>query len=237
MKKDKRLQEYANESTGQYNSPKILAELKQHIQPKEMWYEKFPKKTWYAVGGSLASALVVVVVLLCVFLIKPNIVSPGGGDSNTDGGSAGSIKKEYFYDGQSEDVTVDEINQATLIFDYKNENIEKANKHFDEVYHDTLFYCIEYLNKETFEFIRVNVVTNEDYDYEFNDITSSWQNTTYKGYQLSYDEQCTEEEGLYYFKVDAILKTDKEDIAIYYEGIGLEETSNFLSALDQVFVG
>lgn len=236
MKKDKRLQEYANKSTERYNSPDILAGLKQHIQPQEKWYEKLPKKTWYAVGGSLASAIVVVVVLLCVFLIKPNIITPDTGDSNLSGGTGESEKKEYFYDGQSADVMVDEINQATLIFDYKNKNIKSATKHFDEKYHDTLFYCIECYNEETVDFFRIHIVTNEDYDYEFQEITPLWQDATYKGYQLLYREQCTEEDGLYCFRIDAILETDKEDIAIYYEGISLEETSNFLSVLDQIFV-
>lgn len=235
MKKDKRLQEYANKSTEKYNSPDILAELKQHIQPQEKWYEKLPKKTWYAVGGSLVSAIVVV-VLLCVFLIKPDIIIPDTGDSNLSGGSGESIKKEYFYDGQSTDVMVDEINQATFIFDYKNEHVLSASKHCDVEYQDTLFYRIEYYNEETFETFRINIVTNEGYDYEFQEITPLWQDATYKGYQLLYREQCTEEDGLYYFKIDAILETDKEDIAIYYEGISLEETSNLLSVLDQIFV-
>lgn len=236
MKKDKKLQGYANESTERYNSPNILAELKQHIQPQEKWYEKMPKKTWYAVGGSLASAIVVVVVLLCVFLIKPNMVSPdvGNGDSNSSGTTT-DIPRVYYYSGKNEAVALDSINKTTSIFDFEEINLQYCQRHIDDEYNETLFYRIEYYNEETLNFFRMNIVTNEDYQYPFQD-TSLWVSTTYRGQQLYYFERIVEKEGLYTYEINAILSTESEKIDIYYSGIGLEETSNFLSVLDQIFV-
>lgn len=243
MKKDKRLQEYANKSMEQYNNPEIFEQLKQHIKPKEKkeaWYEKISRKTWYAVGGSFATVAIVAVVLLCVFLIEPGILSlhdtnttPNATDNPTDIPTT-PPKKEYFgYNETNSSIT--EINQYTQKLDYSEKNNIYVNKYIDIKYGDILYFSLKYYYEETIEEVILNVVTNEDYEYEFKD-TTGWKQTKYRGFDLSYKEVSVEEDGLYFFTVYAILKTDKENIEIRYEGVSLEETSNFISALDQIFI-
>ena len=108
-------------------------------------------------------------------------------------------------------------------------------KYIDSQYGDILYFSLKYYYEETIEEVILNVVTNEDYEYDFKD-TTGWKQTKYRGFDLSYEEVSVEEDGLYFFTVYAILKTDKENIEIRYEGVSLEETSNFISALDQIFV-
>lgn len=240
MKKYKRLQEYANKSMEQYNSPEIFEELKQYIKPKEVWYEKFSRKTWYAIGGSFATIAVVVVVLLCVFLIEPGVLStndlnptPNVSDNPTP--SVVPPKKEYFGYNKETDSSIMEVNQHMQNLELSYDNVVHVKKHSDSQYGDVLYFSMSYYNEETLDSLIINVVTNQDYEYKFNDSTH-WRKTSYKGYDLLYNEAYKEDEGIYFFKVDAILETDKEDVAICYEGVSLEETSNFLSALDQVFI-
>ena len=241
MKKDKRLQEYANKTMEQYNDPKILEQLKQYIKPKKAWHEKIPRKSWYAIGGSFATVAIVAVVLLCVFLIEP--VALPTNDTNptpnvSDNPSDTPVippKKEYFGNVLSANSSIQKVNQYTANLDLTENNIAYVKKHTDSQYGDILYFSLRYVYEETIEEIVLNVVTNEDYEYDFKDATN-WTQTTYKDFELLYEEKVTEEDGLYFFTVNAILKTDKEDIAIKYEGVGLEETSNFLLALDQVFV-
>ena len=244
MKKDKRLQEYANKSMEQYNNPEIFEQLKQHIKPKEKkeaWYEKISRRTWYAVGGSFATVAIVAIVLLCVFLIEPSILSPH--DTNTTPNATDNPtdipttppKKEYFGDVLVGSSSIQNVNQYTEALDLTENKLAYVKEHTDSHYGDILYFSIRYDNEETIEDIVLNVVTNEDYEYEFKD-TTGWTQIEYKGFNLSYKDVFVEEDGLYFFTVNAILQTDKEDIAIYYEGVSLEETSNFISALDQIFV-
>ena len=241
MKKDKMLQEYANKTMEQYNDPEILEQLKQHIKPKKAWYEKISRKTWYAVGGSFATIAVVVVALLCVFLIEPGVLSPNDSDPTpnvNDNPSDTPVvppKKEYFGEDIETISSIIEVCEYTKNLDLSDLNIVYVKEHTDSQYGDILYFSVKYYNEESLDNFIVNVVTNEDYEYDFKDATN-WTQTTYKDFELLYEEKVTEEDGLYFFTVEAILKTDKEDIAIYYEGVGFEETSNFLSALDQVFV-
>ena len=241
MKKDKRLQEYANKSMEQYNSPEIFEELKQRIKPEEAWYEKISRKTWYAIGGSFATVAVVVVVLLCVFLIEPGILSKS--DTNptpnvSDNPSNIPVvppKKEYFGNVLSANSSIQKTNQHTKYLDLAENNIVYVKEHTDSQWGDILYFSVKYTFEETAEDVVLNVVTNEDYDYEFKDATI-WTQTTYGTFELLYEEIFIEEDGIYFFTINAILKTDNEDIAIKYEGVSFEETSNFLSALEQVFV-
>ena len=243
MKKDKRLQEYANKSMEQYNNPEIFEQLKQHIKPKEKkeaWYERISRKTWYAVGGSFATVAIVAVVLLCVFLIEPGILSlhdtnttPNATDNPTDIPTT-PPKKEYFGFNEANS-SITEINQYTQKLDYSEEDNINVKKYIDSQYGDILYFSLKYYYEETIEEVILNVVTNEDYEYDFKD-TTGWKQTKYRGFDLSYEEVSVEEDGLYFFTVYAILKTDKENIEIRYEGVSLEETSNFTSALDQIFI-
>lgn len=244
MKKDKRLQEYANKSMEQYNNPEIFEQLKQHIKPKEKkeaWYEKISRRTWYAVGGSFATVAIVAVVLLCVFLIEPDILSlhdtnttPNATDNPTDIPTT-PPKKEYFGNVISANSSIAKANQHTEFLDLTENNIVYVKEHTDSQYGDILYFSLKYYYEETIEEVILNVVTNEDYEYEFKD-TTGWKQTKYRGFDLSYEEVSVEEDGLYFFTVNAILKTDKEKIEIRYEGVSLEETSNFISALDQIFI-
>ena len=243
MRKDKRLQEYANKSMEQYNNPEIFEQLKQHIKPKEKkeaWYEKISRRTWYAVGGSFATVAIVAIVLLCVFLIEPSILSPH--DTNTTPNATDNPtdipttppKKEYFGYNETKSSII-EINQYTQKLDYSEKNNIYVNKYIDIKYGDILYFSMGYYNEENLDNVVLNVVTNQDYNYVFLDSTN-WNKTTYRGYELVYNESFEEDEGTYFFTVYAILKTDKENIEIRYEGVSLEETSNFISALDQIFV-
>ena len=244
MKKDKRLQEYANKSMEQYNNPEIFEQLKQHIKPKEKkeaWYEKISRKTWYAVGGSFATVAIVAVVLLCVFLIEPGILSlhdtnttPNATDNPTDIPTI-PPKKEYFGNVLSANSSITTANQQTEFLDLTEIDLVYVVAHRDSHYGDILYFSMGYYNEETLDNVVLNVVTNQDYNYVFLDSTN-WNKTTYRGYELVYNESFEEDEGTYFFTVNAILQTDKEDIEIYYEGVSLEETSNFISALDQIFV-
>lgn len=244
MRKDKRLQEYANKSMEQYNNPEIFEQLKQHIKPKEKkeaWYERISRKTWYAVGGSFATVAIVAVVLLCVFLIEPGILSlhdtnttPNATDNPTDIPTA-TPKKEYFGYILVGNSSTQKVNQYTEALDLTEIDLVYVKEHTDSHYGDILYFSMGYYNEETLDNVVLNVVTNQDYNYVFLDSTN-WNKTTYRGYELVYNEAFEEDEGIYFFTVNAILKTDKENITIYYEGVSLEETSNFISALDQIFV-
>ncbi len=244
MRKDKRLQEYANKSMEQYNNPEIFEQLKQHIKPqekKEAWYERISRKTWYAVGGSFATVAIVAVVLLCVFLIEPGILSSNNMDTTpnaTDNPTDTPIvppKKEYFDNYLSANSSIQKANQQTEFLDLTENNLVYVVEHTDSHYGDILFYSIGYYNEENLDNWVLNVVTNEDYNYVYYDSTY-WSKTTYRGFELVYNEVLEEDDGAYLFKIDAILKTDKENIEIYCDGVRFEEVSNFLSALDQIFV-
>ena len=176
MKKDKRLQEYANKSMEQYNNPEIFEQLKQHIKPKEKkeaWYEKISRKTWYAVGGSFATVAIVAVVLLCVFLIEPGILSPH--DTNTTPNATDNPtdipttppKKEYFGYILVGNSSTQKVNQYTEALDLTESKLVYVKEHTDSQYGDILYFSLKYYYEETIEEVILNVVTNEDYEYEF----------------------------------------------------------------------
>lgn len=138
--------------------------------------------------------------------------------------------KFYSYGGDTEAVSIEQLNANSEIQFNEVEGV-KVSCAYDTVYHEELFYILSYSNDDTLENLTVIVKTNKEFDYGFID-PENWDKTVdLKGYIINYNEDIEIEDDIYFISISGKIECGDEIIYISYEGISLEEQSNFLSLL------
>lgn len=231
MKKDRKIEEYVQNTTKQYQNPEFLESLKSEAKRKQPWISTISRKTLYILSGCAIGAIVTAVVLLCVFLIKPYV---GNADSQYAGGKA------YFDVGNDwVGSTVEEINECTEYIDLVCDNIGVVTKTFDRETDETLGFHTSYsvMTGKAYDNMTIHVIVSPNYQFFVYD-TTDWEHTTFEGFDLVYNEWTrpsgTESEYDVSEGIAAII-TDKEIIYVNYEGFGEGETNNMLESISVAF--
>lgn len=220
MKRNKKLQEYANQSLKTLNNDEFLNVLKERIEIKKTEHHKRKQLRNPVLIGSVA-IIVVVVTFLCVFLIgSPDIEDPN--------------KKQYLQANQeSSESTIIDLNFATDNLDLVIDLEFSVSKIIDSKYDEILYYSICYSNEETLDTVQLYVVVNKEYDFIFDHAEYDKENDI-SGQKLNYIESCSFEDEIYYFSAYGEIITQSEKIYIEYNGVSFEENSNFILIINQL---
>lgn len=221
MHRNKKLQEFANKSLLPLKDDAVLDELKGHtVQTSSN--KRLSKKTIFAMVSSMC-AVVLTIVLLCVFLVEPKIPTDQTGDS-----------KFYAIENQRTVASsIDEVNNATEHFAIKDLSDIMINKVVDYHYNETLYFVIAFNNDETMESLTLFVVVNDDYTLPF-PIVGTIINETIADYSVSYTERYTEDDGLFFVDTTGEIFIENGRVFVEYSGVDFEKRNNFLTYLSRI---
>ena len=216
---NKKFKKYVDDQLTLYQNEEFLKELK--LKQKERSDEKGvarPKKV--ALCCSIGAAvLTLIILLMCVFLIKPV--------NDTD------FPRTYL----EEDQQVEACELAELNEDLRCVSFHLGdsviNKHTDERHKETLFYTVSYISDDMLVQILFTVVTNSNYKADGADIEYD-RDGLIASYELRYEEEATFEDDIYIFSEKGIISTEYEIIVIDGGVVGLEEDSHFTEILNEI---
>lgn len=221
MIRNKKLQKYADKSLSFLQDEAFLKTLQEGSKQTPSG-KKMPKKTIFAISSSLCVA-VLVVVLLCVFLIEPQMPNEQDGDSNF-----------YAVENQRTVVSsVEEVNNNAESISFKATSGIAVKKVVDISYDETLYFVIDCSDEETMETVSIFVVVNSEYTLPF-PIAGEKINDNINEYTISYTENYTEEDGLFYVDSAGEICTQSEIVYVRYSGVSFEKNSNFLAYLGNI---
>lgn len=216
--KNKKLEKYVDEKTTSLNDKAFLDELKQNAAFEKN--NRLSKKSLFVICTSSLVTVALLVAIVCVVLLyNPAIKS-----------------EEHYYTSGDENrraSTLNELNAATTYYDLASDANADIDIVFDTVSNDDLYYEVNIDLEDTFEYVKIVVVTNKFYDYKFEHFDYT-DRETLGSYVLNYIVMTQEEDGIYTHKVDAEIITSAEKIYITYEGLGLEQESNFIYCIEQL---
>ena len=174
------------------------------------------------------------VALLCVFLIKPPVVSDHVRDNQPDNKQEEVIPpKTYSEDNQvSEDSDTEELNGALNSIKFCGDNLSVV-RYTDSHYNETLYYSVVYSSDEDPFYVDFKILTNPDYTIDFGEMVYNQQGTV-ASYEIQYVENCEQDEDIFSFTDSAVIKTDKETIYINAEIFSFEEDSCFIDLLNEI---
>lgn len=219
MKKYKKLQKYADDSMSEYKNDAFLERLKSDLFAEKSSVERHGKRFYLMIAA--VTCLVVTMILVSVFVFAPLI----NGESNID---KTQPPKYYAYENRTECMaSVTELNDAVSDIEFSEKDLVEVRKITDNVYNETLYYIVKYELNEGLDVFKIIVDANADFDYDFgNKPYNKFVNVN--GFEMAYLEMCDEGDGIYGFTCRAEIKNTKEKIYIEYDGISLEQKSNFL---------
>lgn len=215
--KNKKLEKYVDEKTNSLNDKAFLDELKQSATPEK---NRLSKKSLFVIGASSLVTVALLIAIICVVILYDPV----------------NKSQEHYYSSGDENrrsSTVEELNADTVYYDLRSDINADADIVFDTVSNDDLYYEVNIDLEDTFENVKIVVVTNKFYDYKFEHFDYT-DRETLGSYVLNYIVMTQEEDGIYTHKVDAEIITSAEKIYITYEGLGLEQESNFIYCIEQL---
>lgn len=250
MRKNKKLQNYANESMQHLRNDDIYnALLQEHRKLKE---ERQSKKPFYSLKQfkiactTCACIVVSLVVALCVVFIDPK-ESPNINDNNqniTDNSQHPGIDTppepeipHYAVENKVISlVAKDKLNTALL-----NTSIVLAEQNYevcevkDDPTGDILYYIVEINNEDEMYYCQLEIITNQYYD--FKDIyTTSKQTICDKEFSINSQYDYIEEDGLYIHSVVAETEVDGIKIIVReFSSITFSEDNGFQEFIESTF--
>ena len=229
---NRKLKKFANKQLKRYQNEDFLNELK--AKQKESKMNNKHKKFIPICLSTSSAVIMLAVALLCVFLIKPPVVSDNVRDNQPDNKQEEVIPpKTYSEDNQvSEDSDTEELNGALNSIKFCGDNLSVV-KYTDSHYNETLYYSVVYSSDEDPFYVDFKVLTNPDYTIDFGEMVYNQQGTV-ASYEIQYVENCEQDEDIFSFTDSAVIKTDKETIYINAEIFGFEGSSGFIELLNEI---
>lgn len=221
MKRDKRLDEIADDALSEFDNPVIKARLMEEVAKL-----KKPKKTIYPSRFLRFTGLAVAVI--CIAVCALFLTSPSFFPSDSSRPSE-SIKKEYGL----KDMETTTTDLADLNANLKNVSCKQMDgeaflirKYRDVKYNETLYFSLQYMT-EAAEKIEVHFVTNKDYPFTF-DHKYNGKETYIGDYLLEYSENFKEDDGLYDCQAYGKMVTGDETVYFTFTSMEFEQTSRFI---------
>lgn len=219
MKRDKKLQKYIDENLSEYRNDTFLEQLKSDLSPINTPTRRRNNRLYWTIAG--ATCVVMAIILVSVFAIAPLIKENGDKD-------AAQPSKYYSYANRTEiTVSVTELNGVVNDIEFSEENLVEVRKVTDTFYNETLYYIINYSLNDGLDIFRIIIDVNTEYEYDFGNKPYN-KFCDVNGYEIAYLEICEEGDGIYGFTGKAEIKNTSESIYIEYDGISLEQESNFI---------
>lgn len=219
MKRDKKLQKYIDENLSEYRNDTFLEQLKSDLSPINTPTRRRNNRLYWTIAG--ATCVVMAIILVSVFAIAPLIKENGDKDT-------AQPSKYYSYANRTEiTVSVTELNGVVNDIEFSEENLVEVRKVIDTFYNETLYYIINYSLNDGLDIFRIVIDVNTEYEYDFGNKPYN-KFCDVNGYEIAYLEICEEGDGIYGFTGKAEIKNTSESIYIEYDGISLEQESNFI---------
>lgn len=219
MKRDKKLQKYIDENLSEYRNDTFLEQLKSDLSPINTPTRRRNNRLYWTIAG--ATCVVMAIILVSVFAIAPLIKENGDKDT-------AQPSKYYSYANRTEiTVSVTELNGVVNDIEFSEENLVEVRKVTDTFYNETLYYIINYSLNDGLDIFRIIIDVNTEYEYDFGNKPYN-KFCDVNGYEIAYLEICEEGDGIYGFTGKAEIKNTSESIYIEYDGISLEQESNFI---------
>ena len=237
---NRELKKYAEKQSIQYRNEEFLEELKVRQREGKKEHRFFNKKlvSLYASLGVVLATIMV--VLLCVFLIKPSTTT-------TDIESQTPIYmepaqeepvhdmipvKEYLEENmEKEDCDLTDVNNALSYISFSaGDHIQKI---IDKKYKEILYYYFSYTSDDELVMLKFRVCGNPDYKMD-GESKEYAQKGNVASYEIQYSETVNCDDDIYFFTESGRITTDREIILIDAEIIGFEENSNFIELLNEI---
>lgn len=219
MKRDRILQKYIDENLSEYRNDTFLEQLKSDLSPINTSTERRGNRLYWTIAG--ATCVVMAIILVSIFVIAPLIKENGDKDT-------AQPSKYYSYANRTEiTVSVTELNGVVNDIEFSEENLVEVRKVTDTFYNETLYYIINYSLNDGLDIFRIIIDVNTEYEYDFGNKPYN-KFCDVNGYEIAYLEICEEGDGIYGFTGKAEIKNTSESIYIEYDGISLEQESNFI---------
>lgn len=219
MKRDKKLQKYIDENLSEYRNDTFLEQLKSDLSPINTPTRRRNNRLYWTIAG--ATCVVMAIILVSVFAIAPLIKENGDKDT-------AQPSKYYSYANRTEiTASVTELNGVVNDIEFSEENLVEVRKVIDTFYNETLYYIVNYSLNDGLDIFRIVIDVNTEYEYDFGNKPYN-KFCDVNGYEIAYLEICEEGDGIYGFTGKAEIKNTSESIYIEYDGISLEQESNFI---------
>lgn len=219
MKRDRKLQKYIDENLSEYRNDTFLEQLKSDLSPINTPTRRRNNRLYWTIAG--ATCVVMAIILVSVFAIAPLIKENGDKDT-------AQPSKYYSYANRTEiTASVTELNGVVNDIEFSEENLVEVRKVTDKFYNETLYYIINYSLNDGLDIFRIIIDVNTEYEYDFGNKPYN-KFCDVNGYEIAYLEICEEGDGIYGFTGKAEIKNTSESIYIEYDGISLEQESNFI---------
>ena len=216
MKRDRKLQKYIDENLSEYRNDTFLEQLKSNINTST---KRRGNRLYWTIAG--ATCVVMAIILVSVFAIAPLIKENGDKDT-------AQPSKYYSYANRTEiTASVTELSGVVNDIEFSEENLVEVRKVIDTFYNETLYYIINYSLNDGLDIFRIVIDVNTEYEYDFGNKPYN-KFCDVNGYEIAYLEICEEGDGIYGFTGKAEIKNTSESIYIEYDGISLEQESNFI---------
>jgi len=219
MKKDKRLQTFANQSLSEFHNEDILNELKTINKASMDLKQKKRNKRKVIFGTSIATVAVAMVTIFSLIFV-PFFNNP-------------KVEKNYNVGNQ---VTVEselnslnlELSQFVFVLDSEVSIFKVEDKYYDE----TLYYYFN-ITYDSGDVLDVIVITNEEYEFSFD---HSYDNNVDMGvFSMAYTEKYEMlDSDMFYVETFGAIENYKEKIYLSYSGIVFEEKSSFVEKITQI---
>lgn len=221
MKRDRKLQKYIDENLSEYRNDTFLEQLKSDLSPINTPTRRRNNRLYWTIAG--ATCVVMAIILVSVFAIAPLIKENGDKDT-------AQPSKYYSYANRTEiTASVTELNGVVNDIEFSEENLVEVRKVTDTFYNETLYYIINYSLNDGLDIFRIIIDVNTEYEYEYDFGNKPYNKfCDVNGYEIAYLEICEEGDGIYGFTGKAEIKNTSESIYIEYDGISLEQESNFI---------
>lgn len=219
MKRDRKLQKYIDENLSEYRNDTFLEQLKSDLSPINTPTRRRNNRLYWTIAG--ATCVVMAIILVSVFVIAPLIKENGDKDT-------AQPSKYYSYANRTEiTASVTELNGVVNDIEFSEENLVEVRKVIDTFYNETLYYTVNYSLNDGMDIFRIVIDVNTEYEYDFGNKPYN-KFCDVNGYEIAYLEICEEGDGIYGFTGKAEIKNTSESIYIEYDGISLEQESNFI---------
>ena len=229
MKTKKKLDSYVQKDLAKYENAEFFEALKSKAMGQADKRKHISRRYLVLTGVSI---LAVIVLCVGIFLWSPWDKK----DSLTALETQPTIIEERQYlleDETLNETSLQEINSEILAIQFLEENLSATTKVVHTQYDEVLYYILDYDCSE-FDDIKIYVCNNDRYECGFYNHMPYNHSAEVKGYRVNYVELFSEEDEIYFFKTKGEINLDGMDIYIVYNGVGIEETSEFINFLSSI---
>ncbi len=210
MKKDK-LQQSADKFLSQYDNQELRGKMVQDVNEGNERVINNNKRTWII---TVSTVLLILILAFGTYMLLRK-----------------TPEKHYSVENQIPcDVTVDEISLKIPDLNIDATNASICQRVDDKYYNETLYYRVKFTSADDTQNFDLIIVTNPEYQYPFSDKKYDRQ---YTPLNMQYTEHCVFESGIYAFNCLGEFTVNGVKLYINYEGLELENKSNFTNFLDQ----